>query len=284
MFKGAKSGKALRDVIVRLQARIAELERRRGGRSEEASRMRLLSSVVEQADDAVMITDRAGRIIYVNPAFERWTGYTQEEATGQNPRIVRSGEQGEVFYTDLWKTISEGRVFRGTLVNRKKSGERYYEEKTITPLEDANGAITYYVSTGKDITSRMQVEEERNRLAAILEVTTDLVAIATVQGKMVYLNRAGRARLGFGEAEILSRIVLPDLYPDWARARIVAEGDSGSDSDRRVARRDCVCRQGTPGIPISQVILAHHAPFGEIEYLSTIARDISDRKAQTAGP
>lgn len=90
----------------------------------------LLSRAIQQTADSVMITDSAGIIEYVNPAFETITGFTQDEAVGKTPRIVKSGRQGAEFYNKLWSCISEGNPFRGTLINRKKTGELYWGEQT----------------------------------------------------------------------------------------------------------------------------------------------------------
>lgn len=270
-------------IIKRLRARLADLERREAEQRAREARLLWLSSVVEQTDELVLITDRAGTIVYVNPAFVQRTGYTQKEAIGKNPRIVRSGEQGKAFYEELWSTISEGKIFRGVLVNRTKSGERYYEEKTITPLKDAAGTITHYVSTGKDITSRIAADEERKRLVAILEATTDFVAIATVEGEIVYLNRAARRCLGRSETEKLSHLMLSEIYPEWARALVAGEGIPTAVRNGVWHGETAVLNRSGDEIPISQLFLAHRTPAGEVEFLSTIARDISDRKAQTAG-
>src|SRR5581483_8243855 len=233
--------------------------------------------------ELVLITDRAGTIVYVNPAFVQRTGYTQKEAIGENPRIIRSGAQGEQFYKELWNTISEGKTFRGVLINRTKSGEHYYEEKTITPLKDAAGAITHYVSTGKDITSRIAADEERKRLVAILEATTDFVAIATVEGEIIYLNRSGRRCLGRSETEKLSGLMLSEIYPEWARALVMGEGIPTAIRNGVWHGETAVLNRGGDEIPISQLFLAHRTPDGKVAFFSTIARDISDRKAQTAG-
>lgn len=274
---------ALEQIIARLQARLAELEKREAEQEAREAQMRWLSSVVEQTDDAVLITDRAGTIVYVNPAFERRTGYTREQVLGQNPRIVKSGKQGNEFYEQLWKTISEGEIFRGVLINRKATGELYFEEKTITPLKDVNSMITHYVSTGKDITLRMAAEEERKRLVAILEATTDFVAIATAEGELVYLNRAARRCLGRSESEKLPRIMLSEIYPEWARALVAGEGIPTAIRSGVWHGETAVLNRAGDEIPISQLFLAHRTPAGEVEFFSTIARDISDRKAQTAG-
>ncbi len=124
-----------------------------------------LSSAVEQTADSVVITNLEGTIEYVNPAFEKATGFRREEALGQTPRIVKSGNHDAAFYQRLWGTILRGEVFRAVLANRRKDGSLYYEEKTITPLKNDKGEITHFVSTGKDVTERMEVQQRLDRLA-----------------------------------------------------------------------------------------------------------------------
>ncbi|HKT70612.1 MAG TPA: PAS domain S-box protein, partial [Terriglobales bacterium] len=127
-------------------------------RAEE--KLRKLSSAVEQAADVVVMTNREGAIEYVNPAFEKLTGYTREEVLGQNPRLLKSGSQDAHFYQQMWQTILRGEVYRGVMINRKKSGELYYAEKTITPVLDAAGQITHFISNDRDITERRKLQEQ----------------------------------------------------------------------------------------------------------------------------
>jgi len=129
------------------------------------AQMQKLSSAVEQTADSVIITDRDGVIEYANPAFERSTGYSRAEAIGRTPRIVKSGKQTQAYYEHLWRTILAGEVFGDVLINRRKDGTLYYEEETITPLKDANGVITHFISTGKDVTERMQTQERLQYMA-----------------------------------------------------------------------------------------------------------------------
>ena len=122
--------------------------------------MAKLSSAIEQTADSVMITDSNGNIEYVNSGFESTTGYTREEVIGKRPSILNSSVHDGKFYNNLWTTISKGNVFREVLINRKKDGSLYYEEKTITPLRDASNHISHYISSGKDITERMHNQQK----------------------------------------------------------------------------------------------------------------------------
>ncbi|NKE70846.1 diguanylate cyclase domain-containing protein [Candidatus Manganitrophus noduliformans] len=243
---------------------------------------KILSSVVEQTADSVVITDPAGRIEYVNPAFEKQTGFSKQEAVGKTPRLVKSGKQDAAFYKQLWDTIRAGRVFRGVLINRRRDGSIYYEEKTITPLINAEGAIVRYVSTGKDITPRMRLEEERMRLVATLEETTDLVAITNADGEIVYLNKTGRTLLGLQSDGPLPVIKLSDVVPEWTRTLLIGEAIPSAIRHGSWSGETALIDRSGREVPVSQVILAHRTSGGEVEFLSTIARDISDRKMQTA--
>lgn len=144
-----------------------EIERQRhlDEQARAKEQMKKLSSAVEQTADVVLITDRNGLIEYVNPAFEVVTGYSYAEVKGKSSNVIRSAKHDKKFYKNLWDTILRGEVFQDVLINRKKSGELYYEEKTITPLKDARGNITHFISTGKDISERMQTQERLYHLA-----------------------------------------------------------------------------------------------------------------------
>jgi PAS domain S-box-containing protein len=130
-------------------------------KKETASRIQILTNAVEQTADGIIITNRGGVVEYVNPAFEQTTGYTQEEIVGLTPRILKSGVHDDSFYEKLWATILSGHVFRDTIANRKKSGEIFYAEQTITPMLSSTGVITHFVTVIKDVTEQRKLQEQQ---------------------------------------------------------------------------------------------------------------------------
>ncbi len=122
--------------------------------------LRKLERAVEQTSVSIVITNAKGLIEYVNPVFSEITGYTREEAIGQNPRILQSGETQLEIYQTLWQTISNGGVWKGELRNRRKSGELFWEEVSISPVFNDAGGITNYISVKEDITERKRIEAD----------------------------------------------------------------------------------------------------------------------------
>jgi diguanylate cyclase (GGDEF)-like protein/PAS domain S-box-containing protein len=260
-----------------VERELEEAQLRRERRQAE-QRVRKLSLVVEQAADSVLITDPSGFIEYVNPAFERMTGYSRAEAVDGKPSLIKSGRHDQAFYHVIWETVTKGDIFRGTLINRKKNGELFYEEKVITPLKDEQGRVTHLVSTGRDITERVKADEARAQLVAILEATTDLVAIFDLGGCLNYLNNAGYRLLGLDPKVDISKFCLTELFPERIKQQLQSEAwpiayRTGSWSGETALRR-----MDEIEVPVSQVLLVHRDAAGEVEYLSTIARDISERK------
>lgn len=130
-----------------------------------------LSKAIEEIDDIIMISDRAGILTFVNDAYVSHTGYSREKSIGKTAAILKSGKHDKDYYKNLWKEILSGNVFRGLIINRKKDGELYYEEKTITPIKNDAGAITSFVSTGKDITERIKMQQDLEKLASTDNLT-----------------------------------------------------------------------------------------------------------------
>lgn len=129
------------------------------------AKIKMLTNAVEQTADGIIITDRGGLIEYVNPAFEQITGYRVEELRGLTPRILKSGVHKDEFYEKLWATILGGNVFRGTIANRKKNGEIFFAEQTITPMWGPNGTITNFVTVIKDVTELRKLQDQEMQMS-----------------------------------------------------------------------------------------------------------------------
>lgn len=131
---------------------------------EATKSLHLQSAALEAAANSIVITDARGKITWVNSAFCKSTGYTRGECIGKNSRdLVKSGAQGPDFYKALWSTISNNRVWRGQLINRKKNGDRVTEEMTITPVRDEHGVLTNFIAIKQDITERLEMEQRLYR-------------------------------------------------------------------------------------------------------------------------
>ena len=151
--------------------RTRELERELAVRRQAEAEMQNLRTAVEQSANTIVITDLQGRIEYVNPAFEKVSGYSSAEAIGQNPRILKSGEQPTSFYRNLWETVTSGQIWRGEFHNRRKDGSLYWEAATISPVLNDRREIVRFIAVKEDITQKKADEKEitdlRQRLAII---------------------------------------------------------------------------------------------------------------------
>lgn len=117
------------------------------------------SWLLENSGESAYITDPGGTIEYVNPAFETMTGFGEDEAIGRTPAIVKSGVQPDAFYRDMWSTLHAGQEFRGVLVNRRRDGSLFHEEKSIRPLFDEAGRIAHYLSCGRNVSEWLQRQD-----------------------------------------------------------------------------------------------------------------------------
>lgn len=154
---------------------------------ETRQQARKMLQAVEQSPVSIVITDLAGNIEYVNPAFCSFTGYTAAEVIGQNPRILKSEESAPELYQELWQTLQKGRNWKGVFHNRKKNGELFWESATISPIFDEQGQVTHYLAVKEDISERKRFVEELERYRSHLE--------ETVRERTVELSEALEAAL-----------------------------------------------------------------------------------------
>lgn len=184
-------------------------------RREAEEALRLKAAALDATANAVVITDRAGTIEWVNPAWTALTGFSAEEAIGQNPRLLKSGVHDRAFYRTLWDTILAGRVWQAELVNRRRDGSLYTEEETITPLLDATGRITHFIGVKQDISARRRAEEERQKLQAQLLQAQKMESVGRLAGGVAHdFNNMLSVILGYTDVA-LGRLSPPDpLYDD----------------------------------------------------------------------
>ena len=251
------------------------LERQIQKRTEEE--LRVQTTALHAAANAVMITDHNGRIHSVNPAFTALTGYTAQEVVGRNPRFLKSGKQDEAVYRNLWQTISSGRVWSGELTNRRKDGSLYIEEMTITPLRNADGAIARYIAIKQDISERKQAEAEAAQLAAIVEYSSDAIISKDLEGTILTWNAAAGRLFGYEAEEVIGQNIAL-LIPENYRAEEIAILEKVR-KGRGVQHYEAVRfkKDGTP-LAVSLTISPVRDAAGKIVGTSKIVRDISERK------
>lgn len=170
--------------------------------------VQLLARAVESTSDSIVITDLSGSIEYVNPHFEKLTGYTRAEVYGKNPRVLQSGRQPREFYADLWRTLKSGGEWKGRFINRRKDGTLYTEEATIAPVHDAHGISQKYVAVKRDVT-RLEEFESQLRQAQKME------AVGQLAGGIAHdLNNVLQV------VTLASHLALTSTDPEFKDARI----------------------------------------------------------------
>jgi len=219
--RGADSKVKQLEFLVRdLQKEIASLR-------QATEEVNVLAGAVTQTADSIMITEKNGTIKFVSQGFERLTGFSSKEVIAKTPRVLKSGKHDASFYEMLWNTILSGNVFHAEFVNRRKTGELYYQEGTITPIRDRRGEITHFVATGRDITERRRAETELRKRNEFIETILDNLpvglAVNTIDdGATKYVNRKFEEIYGWPK-EIITSVeeFFKRIYPDPVyRARI----------------------------------------------------------------
>jgi len=152
---------------------------------------RLLETAIKQSAESIVITDAAGAIQYVNPAFEQSSGYRRDEVIGHNPSLLKSGKHDEAYYRRMWDKLSRGQEWSGRIVNRHKDGTLFEEEATISPVRDSSGQTTHYVAVKHDVTALAKLESQ-------LRHAQKMEAIGTLTGGIAHdFNNILYAVLGY---------------------------------------------------------------------------------------
>ena len=242
----------------------------------------LQAAALKATANAVMITNKAGMVIWVNSAFEQLTGYTHAEIVGQSTRVLKSGQNSQALYEEMWRTILGGRIWRGELTNRRKDGSLYDEEMTITPVQDRKGEITHYIAIKLDISERRQAEANLLSLTERLSLATGVAKVGVWEWDLASNALTWDATMfeiyGFP-------FVVPMPYEKWSAAvypedlpaveatlrEAIDEKGRGS-ADFRIILADGTVRNVST---VGRVVLDEHANVSRV--IGT-AQDITERK------
>lgn len=248
---------------------------------ENENQLRKLSRAVEQSPASVVITNLDGNIEYVNPKFTEVTGYTLEEALGQNPRVLKSGDQPVENYRELWETITSGKEWRGEFLNKKKNGELFWEAASISPIKNEKGETTHFLAVKEDITEQKLALEKiritRDTYQSILNSVSEAIYVIDDNGIFIDVNRGAELMYGYKRKEMIGKtpgdVSAPGLN-DIAmvtriNAEVMASGISQSFEFWGVRKNGEIFPK--------EVIINKGTYFGKDCILAT-ARDITERK------
>ncbi|MBI2954414.1 MAG: PAS domain S-box protein [Chloroflexi bacterium] len=265
--------------LIKRQGTWEIIESAKQRRAEEE--LRKLSRAVEQSSNTIIITDVNGNIEYINPKATELTGYASEEIIGKNPRLFKSGSTPPAEYRQLWQTIMSGGEWRGEFLNQKKNGELYWESVCISPIRNAQGAITHFLAVKEDITERKRtqeallkaheelerrveertaelaaankelraeiaererVEEERDRFFSL---SLDMLCIAGVDGYFKRINPAFEKTLGYAPSELLAKPFVEFIHPEDRAATIAVVQNLAAGAPLEYFENRYRCKDGT---------------------------------------
>jgi PAS domain S-box-containing protein len=250
-------------------------------KAELAEQRRLAASVFDSSIDAIIVTDAGARVLSVNPAFERVTGYGASEILGRNPRLMASGRHDRGFYTRMWAEVRQHGRWQGEIVNRHKSGRIYTALLRINAVYDDAGQLCHYAGLIADISERKAAEERLQLAASVFTHANEAIMITTPQADLVEVNEAFERITGYGRAEVLGRNARV-LSAPAARARAfmrvcgnpcsaTADGPAKSGTAASPAR----CRSAMPTINVRD-------PDGHVASAWPVFRHLSRRNTNCA--
>ncbi len=167
--------------------------------------LRKLGRALEQSPASVIITSIDGIIEYVNPKFEEVSGYTSEEAIGQNPRILKSGDKSNEDYKKMWTALLSGKEWRGVFHNKRKDGSIYWEAASISPLRDESGKITHFIAVKEDITAQKRAEDQLRMNATVFDTTSEGIMVTDADNLIKTVNPAFSRITGYEAEEVIGR-------------------------------------------------------------------------------
>jgi len=244
-------------------------------RAEET--LRTQAAALDAAANSIMLMNREGHIVYVNEAICALTGFSRDELIGARPRMLRGEEHDEGFAEQIWTTLRAGRVWRGSISNRRPDGSRYEIEAVITPLRGAGGAIDRFLAVGHDVSERRQAEERLRIQAAALDVAPNAIAIADSSLRIEWVNRAVVDITGYALHEVLGQVpnfLRTDTADDATFDATLAAIRAGTVWRGEVANRR---KDGTPYIVDVAVTPVRDARGAIIRFVC-VAQDVTEQR------
>ncbi|HEX2999489.1 MAG TPA: PAS domain S-box protein [Armatimonadota bacterium] len=251
-------------------------ERKRAENALRAAKERLLM-LFNASPLAIIAVDLNARVVEWNPAAARIFGLSEADALGKT--VFGGLETWSIPRQEAWMRLLAGHTTREEFEVEwmRGDGQRVTVAVSVVALHDGEGRVSGIECVVNNVTRRKIAEATRARMSALIEAIPYLVATADIRGKVLTLNGAGRKLLGVAGDEDLSRLRLLDLYPDSVRSFIAAEALPAAIRDGLWAGDTLLRKKGGEEIPVSQILLAHKAADGKLEYLSAISSDMSER-------
>ena len=258
-------GRERRDEIGALARLFQELE---SARHADHARLEQLAAAVEYAGDAIAILDADGCINYVNPQYERQTGFSFEEVRGKAPA---SGKNAGATYADLWETVRSGRSWSGHLESATRQGSTRHEEVTVAPIRDNAGHAIGYIAVMRDITARRETEAKLRNLSAVVEYTAQSIVVLDLAGRIQYVNPAYQRNRDVRSADVVGKApgeaikgrdnqeYYEEMWRTVAAGRTWMGRISTELKDGRVITEDAAVSPvlGDAGVPNSYVVVLH---------------------------
>ena len=244
-------------------------------------KVRMLSRAVEQSPASVIITDTSGSIEYVNPRFEEVTGYSLSEVVGKNPSFLKSGKTTKEEYDRLWQTLLTRQDWHGEFQNKKKNGELFWEQVSISPIRNIKGTITHYLAVKEDISARKRVEaalkESEERFRTLVENSVIGFYRTSPDGQILMVNPALCEMLGYSSSkELMERNLEVDgFHPAYAREEFQRELEARGTI---VGRESSWTRSDGTGIAIRENARVVRDGSGRALYYEGTVEDITERK------
>ncbi len=232
------------------------------------------AELLDLAHDAIIVRDLNNRIVFWNAGAEETYGWSKTEVVGQDTYELLHTEFPSPVEDLVAKFFRQGQ-WQGELAHTRRDGRRIVVTSRWALQRDQAGNPAAILEINRDITEQKQAEAGRARLAAILEATSDLVGTADHEGRVLYINRAGRTMLGIGVDEDVSRLTVKDLQPEWASRFIGEHGVAGAIGHEVWSGETTFLSRTGQEIPTSQVVIVHKGASGKVEFISTVARDIT---------